>query len=260
MGLTTSNEISVKREDLTYPLYAGMSMSKTNKFLTTNLGKIIKITDKLITNSNDIQGMESMNEIRLFINKHPNQIICYMDNVIIKGYDYVWDNLGEHIKMFTRSDFVDEYSGWTKFKTNLLLTNNLNNTLLIVGKFIINKNDYYGIEAMNEIKDFLRKHPDEIIIKINGIKIETPAKEDNNHNIIKIRRHNLLDKYTGYSYDKTTNFLFNNLNKTIIIMDDLIISPYDNFGIEIDKSIRDFLILHDDRIKIKYYNKPCFCM
>jgi hypothetical protein len=253
MGQIVSNEIIIKREDL-IGKYTGWTIPRTKKLLDENLGKTIKIIDNLIIDPNDLFGLESMNEIKLFLSKHPNQII-YHKNEIIKGYNIDW-NKGYVV---TRSDFVGRYTGSTKFKTNNLLNDNIGKTLLIVGKFIINKNDYYCIEAMNEIKDFLNKHPNEII-KINGIKIENNnIIKDEDPNIIKIRRHNLIGQHLGQSYHNTINFLLSNLDKTIIIMDDLVTGYYDNMGKDIEKAIIDFLNQYPKQIKIKYYTRPNSC-
>lgn len=256
MDQIVSDEIIIKREDL-IDKYVGWTIPKTKNFLDLNLGKTIKITDKLIVISDDIAGIESMNEIKLFLSKHPDQIIYHMDEVV-KGYNFVWNNYStDYFKIVTRSDLTDKYVGHSKIKTHDLLVNNIGKTLLIVGKFVINERDGRGVEAMNEINDFLTKHPYEIVIKINGTKIEPPIKDDDdNHNVIKVRRHHLIDLYVGWSYAKTTNFLSSNLNKTIIIMDDLITCSDDPFGKEIEKSINDFLISNPGKIKIKYNNRP----
>jgi len=225
------------------------------------LGKITKIIDELIINSNDLFGIESMNEIKVFLSKHPDQII-YHENKIIKGYNIDWNNiLTEYIKIVTRSNFVAQYVGWSKIKTNDLLTNNIGKTLLVIGKFIINKHDNHCIEAMNEIEDFLEKHPNEIIIEINGVKIENRnVIQDEDSNIIKIKRHNLITQYVGHSYTNTANFLLSNLDKTIIIMDDLVTDYYDNFGKDIERAINNFLIQRPGKIKIKYYTRPNSCI
>lgn len=257
---TICNEIIIKREDLV-DQYAGWTISKTNTFLKQNLGKTIKIIDKLNL-SNNIYDIEAMNEIRIFLSKHPDQIIYHINNKI-KGYNIDWNNsLNDafDIKIVTRSDFIGKYVGWTKIKTNTLLNDNIGGTLLITGKFLINKHDGYGIEAMNEIKDFLDQHHNEIIIKVNGIKIESSIIQKEDPNIIKVRRHNLISNYVSHSYDKTTNFLLDNLGKTIIIIDDLVTNNYDSYGKEIEKSINDFLIQHPGKIHIKYYNRPNSCM
>lgn len=253
-----SDEIIIKREDL-IEKHTGWTIPRTKKFLNENLGKTIKIIDKLIIDSNDLSGLESMNEIKLFLSKHPNQTIHYENN-IIKGYNINWNNeLTEYVKIVSRSDFMGLYVGDSKIKTNNLLNDNIGKTLLIVGKFIINKNDHYCIEAMNEIKDFLNKHPNEII-KINGIKIENNITQNEDLNIIKIRRHNLIGQYVGESYTNTINFLLSNLGKTIIIMDDLVTDYYDTMGKDIEKAIIDFLIQHPGKITIKYYYRPNSCI
>ena len=73
-------------------------------------------------------------------------------------------------------------------------------------------------------------------------------------NIIEVRRRDLIEQYVGYSYNNITNFLLANLDKTIIVIDNLVIGPYDSFGEEIEKAIKDFSI--SNPCKIKYNNRP----
>ena len=73
-------------------------------------------------------------------------------------------------------------------------------------------------------------------------------------NIIEVRRRDLIGQYIGYSYNNTTDFLLSNLNKTIIVIDNLVLGPYDSFGKEIEKAIKDFSISNPG--KIKYNNRP----
>ena len=47
----------------------------------------------------------------------------------------------------TRSDFVDNYLGWTRSKTRNLLEKNVGKILVVEGPIIVACNDSYGHEA-----------------------------------------------------------------------------------------------------------------
>lgn len=67
---------------------------------------------------------------------------------------------------FNRLDFIDYYVGWTSYKTLDLLEFNRDKIIIINDphSLIKCKNDVFGIEAINAIKNFIVQNNDVVII------------------------------------------------------------------------------------------------
>jgi hypothetical protein len=67
---------------------------------------------------------------------------------------------------FDRSDFIDNYVGWTSPKTIKLLEHNRDKIVMIndIDSLVINDDDKFGMEAVHAIKIFTRKNENIILI------------------------------------------------------------------------------------------------
>lgn len=85
----------------------------------------------------------------------------YKSNIISN----ITDN-DQLIKILNRSDFVDKYVGWTYYKCNKILEENLGKVIFIddACSLVVDINDSFGIEALTAIDTFLINHPKQIII------------------------------------------------------------------------------------------------
>jgi len=67
---------------------------------------------------------------------------------------------------FDRSDFIDNYVGWTYPKPIRFLERNRDKIIIIndSDSLVINDNDKFGMEAVHAIKIFIRKNENVILI------------------------------------------------------------------------------------------------
>lgn len=107
---------------------------------------------------NIILKFESDNDVKLNVAVGKIFNILYYDNY-------------HNIKIFSREDLVDIFVGWTSLKVNKLLTENLNQVILInLENLADDKSDHFGIEALNTLSLFKNNYSDRITFIFFGNK------------------------------------------------------------------------------------------
>jgi len=111
-----------------------------------------------------------MNIDRNFINRLLPIYLCtdlYHGLLLTEVRLIIIDYICELTKInFDRSDFIDNYVGWTSLKTIKLLEHNRDKIIVIndTNSLVINGNDSFGMEAINTIKIFIQKNENIILI------------------------------------------------------------------------------------------------